>query len=271
MDEQEEEIKKAQVVQSLGPTLLTQHIAKASVGSGPGESVFDSGRHGPEQPPPSSAAAADSIMHGPEPAPPSRSRSILNYFKPSKAPPSSTASASASASASVPAAALPPPSSQEVELLAQKAANFAQASNPAKFKLYDSDEDDFYSDIDDDGGLGADVADALEHYQQLEAERLADSAHQVHDHLEAVSQQGLPLAHVRAQGERNKRSYSPTRTAGSPVPEVVRAVSHPTRRRLRSKSSAHKATYTETPGASSSGVEPRGRSTDPKIIRDFKL
>ena len=28
MDEQEEEIKKAQVVQSLGPTLLTQHIEK---------------------------------------------------------------------------------------------------------------------------------------------------------------------------------------------------------------------------------------------------
>ena len=76
MDEQEEEIKKAQVVQSLGPTLLTQHIAKASVGSGPGESAFDSGRHGPEEPPPSSATAADSIMHGPEPAPPSRTRSI---------------------------------------------------------------------------------------------------------------------------------------------------------------------------------------------------
>ena len=183
----------------MGPTLITQHIAKASVGSGPGESAFDSGRHGPEQPPPSSAAAADSSMHGPEPAPPSRARSILNYFKPSQAPPSSTASASASASA--PAAALPPPSSQDVELLAQKAANFAQASNPAKFNLYDSDEKDFYSDTEDDGGLGADVADALAHYQQLEAERLADSAHQVHDHLEAVAQQGPPLAHVRAQSE----------------------------------------------------------------------
>ena len=60
-------------------------------------------------------------MHGPEAAPPSRSRSILNYFKPGKAPPAN--SASASASASVPAAALPAPSSQDVQALAQKAAN----------------------------------------------------------------------------------------------------------------------------------------------------
>ena len=57
--------------------------------------------------------------------------------------------------------ALPPPPSLEVQLLAQKAANFAQASNPAMFNLYDSDEDDFNSDTEDDGGLGADVADAL--------------------------------------------------------------------------------------------------------------
>ena len=90
------------------------------------------------------------------------------------------------------------------------------------FNLYDQDDVEFYSDTEDDGGLGADVADALEHYQQLEAERLADSAHQVHDHLEVVAQQGMPLAHVRAQGERNKRSYSPMRRAGSPVPEVHR-------------------------------------------------
>ena len=129
------------------------------------------------------------------------------------------------------------------------------------FNLYDQDDEDFNSDTEGDGGVGADVADALAHYQQLEAERLADSAHQVHDHLEAVAQQGPPLAHVRAQSEVKKRSYSPTRTAVSPVPEVVRAESHPTRRRLRSKSSVPKATYTETPGASSSGVEPRGRST----------
>ena len=141
------------------------------------------------------------------------------------------------------------------------AANFAQASNPAMFNLYDQDDEDFFSDTEDAGGLGAHVADALAHYQQLEAERLADSAHQAHDHLEAVAQPGMPLAHVRAQGGRNKQSYSPTSTAVSPVPKVVRAESHPTRRRLRSKSSAHKATYTETPGASSSGVEPRGRST----------
>ena len=186
----------------------------------------------------------------------------MNYFKPSKAPPpSSTASASASASASVPAAALPPPSSQDVELLAQKAANFAQASNPAKFKLYDSDEEDFYSDTEDDGGLGADVADALAHYQQMEAERLADSAHQVHADLEAVTQQGPPIDHARAQGERKRRSYSPPRKAGSPAPQVVRAESQPTRRRIRGKTTVPKATYTETPGASSSGVEPRGRSS----------
>ena len=92
-------------------------------------------------------------MHGPEPAPPSRSRSILNYFKPSQAPPSSTASASvaavalpppsSTASASVAAAASPPPSSLEVQLLAQKTPNFAQASNPAMFNLYDQADDDF--------------------------------------------------------------------------------------------------------------------------------
>ena len=92
----------------------------------------------------------------------------------------------------------------------------------------------------------------------------------MHDHVEAVAQQGIPLAHARAQGERNKRSYSPTRTAGSPLLEVVRAESQPTRRRVRSKSSAPKATYTETPGASSSGVEPRVRSTDPKITWGLK-
>ena len=36
------------------------------------------------------------------------------------------------------------------------------------FKLYDSDDEDFYGDTEDDGGLGADVADALAHYQQLD-------------------------------------------------------------------------------------------------------
>ena len=150
------------------------------VGSGPSESVFDSGGNGAV-----AAVGGDvvgSVIHGPEPAPPSRTRSILNYLKPSQAPPSSTASAG------VAAAALPPPSSLEVQLLAQKAANFAQASNPAMFNLYDQDDKDFYSDTEDDGGLGADVADALAHYQQLEAERLADSAHQVHDHVQVVAQ-----------------------------------------------------------------------------------
>ena len=87
----------------------------------------------------------------------------------------------------------------------------------------------FYSDTEDDGGLGADVADALAHYQQLEAERLADSAHQVHDHLEAVAQQGPPLAHVRAQSEVKKQSPSPARPAAIPVAEdVERPQSQPT-------------------------------------------
>ena len=140
------------------------------------------------------------------------------------------------------------------------------------FNLYDSDEDEFYSETEDDGGLGADVADALAHYQQLEAERLADSAHQVHDHLEAVAQQGPPLAHVRAQSEVKQRSHSPTKPAAIPVAEdVERPQSQPTRRRMNSKGRAPKATYTETPGSSSSGVAPRGRSTEPKITRYFKL
>ena len=76
MDEQEEEIKKAQVVQSMGPTLHTQHIAQATVGSGPGDSVFDTGGNGV-----AAAIGGDvvgSVIHGPEPPPLSRTRSILN-------------------------------------------------------------------------------------------------------------------------------------------------------------------------------------------------
>ena len=51
----------------MGPTLLTQHIAKATVGSGPGDSVFDSGGNGV-----AAAVGGDamgSVIHGPEPAP----------------------------------------------------------------------------------------------------------------------------------------------------------------------------------------------------------
>ena len=62
---------------------------------------------------------------------------------------------------------------------------------------------------------------------------------QAHAHLDLVASQVLPIAHVREQGgggnthdERNKQSYSPTSTTttGSPVAEVVRAESQPTRR-----------------------------------------
>ena len=281
MDEQEEEIKKAHVMQSLGPTLLAQHIEKSSVGSGPGESVFNMGKHGPEPAPPatSAAAAADAVMHGPEPAPPKKT--IMSYFTSGKkAPPAS--SASASASASVPAAALPPPSAQDVQALAQKAANFAQASKPAVFQIFGQDDEDFHSgeeeededveemEEDDDDSLARELADALAQHDREEAEREKEFADQVKDHLDGVSQQGTPLAHSRAQSVATQRSPSPTKPAAIPVAQVERSESQPVRRRIRGKSSDPKATYTETPGASSSGAQARGRSRDPKATTNFK-
>ena len=74
LDDQDEEIKKAQVVQSIGATRLTQHIVNtSSAGSG-----------GPE-------TSASGPIHGPAPAPTSKTRSLLNYFRPSQAASSSSA------------------------------------------------------------------------------------------------------------------------------------------------------------------------------------
>ena len=64
-------------------------------------------------------------------------------------------------------------------------------ANPphAMLNLYDPDDDEFFSEPGDDGGVAAYVTDAIGHHQQLEAERLADAAHQVQGHLESVAQQ----------------------------------------------------------------------------------
>ena len=67
------------------------------------------------------------------------------------------------------------------------------------FNLYD--QDDFESvHSEEHEGVGADVSDAIDHYQQLEAERFADIALQAQANLDLVASQGLPLAYVRAQG-----------------------------------------------------------------------
>ena len=46
----------------MGSTLLTQHVAKATVGSGPGDSVFDSGGTGVA--PAGGGDAVGSVIHG---------------------------------------------------------------------------------------------------------------------------------------------------------------------------------------------------------------
>ena len=65
LDEQEETLNKAKIVEAIGATQLQHHIATTSTGSG-GDDVHDSG-----------------IIHGPEP-PPASSRSLLDYFRPSR-------------------------------------------------------------------------------------------------------------------------------------------------------------------------------------------
>ena len=130
-------------------------------------------------------------------------------------------------------------------------ANQARASTPAVtnpanppnkvFDLYDSDDEDFFSDT------GDDVTDAINHYQQLEAQRLADAAHHVHGHLDSVAQQ---LERPRNSSVMGSPSPSP-----APAPRVP---SQPLpKHRMRGKSKPP----VETPGASSSGAEPRGRSS----------
>ena len=89
---------------------------------------------------------------------------------------------------------------------------FSRANNPpttnpiippsATFDLYDDDESEFriYSvPSEEDGDLGAIVTDALDHYQQFEAERLASIAQQSHVHLESAASQTLPIAHAIAE------------------------------------------------------------------------
>ena len=64
LDDQDEEIKKAQVIQSIGATRLTQHIVNtSSAGSG-----------GPETSA-SASASASGPVHGPAPAPTSKTQS----------------------------------------------------------------------------------------------------------------------------------------------------------------------------------------------------
>ena len=46
-----------------------------------------------------------------------------------------------------------------------------------------------FSEPGDDSAIAADVADAIDHYQQLEGERFADAANQVHDNLDSVAHQ----------------------------------------------------------------------------------
>jgi len=72
------------------------------------------------------------------------------------------------------------------------------------FNLYDDDYESVQSD--EDGGLGADVTDALNHYQREEAERLASIAQQAHVHLDSVASQTLPIAHAVAAQRQSSSS-----------------------------------------------------------------
>ena len=64
------------------------------------------------------------------------------------------------------------------------------------FNLYDDDYESVQSD--EDGGLGADVTVALDHYQRLEAEKLAAIAQQAHLNLDSAATQTIDIAHARA-------------------------------------------------------------------------
>ena len=141
-------------------------------------------------------------------------------------------------------------------------ANQARATTPAVtnpanppnkvFDLFDSDEEDFFSDT------GDDVTDAINHYQQLEAQRLADAAHHVHGHLESVAQQLERPRNSEVMGSPSP-SPAPAPRVPSPSPAPApRVTSQPRpKHKIRGKSKPH----VQTPGASSSGAEPRGRSS----------
>ena len=58
MDEQEEALKKARIIEAVGATQLQQHLATTSTGGGDGDGMPDPG-----------------VMHGPEPRPASQPRS----------------------------------------------------------------------------------------------------------------------------------------------------------------------------------------------------
>ena len=141
LDEQEETLKKTRIVEAVGATQLQHHLATTSTGGGGGNDWHDLG-----------------IMHGPEPPPASRPRSLLNYFKPSEA----TASSSASG-AGQPPSTLQRPSFIDADLLTRNAAILARANNPATtnpispphaiFNHYDGDESEYSVYSVKDGGL----------------------------------------------------------------------------------------------------------------------
>ena len=232
LDEQEETLKKARIVEAIGETQLQHHLATTATGGGDGDGWHDPG-----------------VMHGPEPAPASQPRSLLNDFRPSQA-----ASSSSASGAGQPTSTLQRPSFIDSDLLARNAANYARANSPAitnpaspphaMFNLYDDND---YGSVhsEEDGGLGADVTDALDHYQQLEAERLASIAQQAHIHLDSAATQTLPIAHARAAKQQIQLSTIPD------IPghefKRIRRIADPT--------------YTETPGASSSGPAPPEKNT----------
>ena len=98
LDDQEEQIQKAKVFQSLAPTQLTQHIVSTSSGSG---------GDGPN-------------IAQPPPAPPSQS--LMSYFRPS-----STAASSTGATAPV---VLQSPSQLDAIEAQRNAAAFTRLNNP---------------------------------------------------------------------------------------------------------------------------------------------
>ena len=178
MNEQEETIKKAKVMESLAPTRLERHIATTSTGSGTGGATSSG----------SNDWTPGTVIFGPPP-PPALSRSLLDYFR----RPTRTEQATNRSNQGVQTMATSI-ESQGVQTAQTSSASQGVQTSPRitqLFNLYDDDKEE-------DGGLGATVTDALDQYQKLEAERLAALAQQAHVHLDSITSQTLPIAHESA-------------------------------------------------------------------------
>ena len=151
------------------------------------------------------------------------------------------------------------------------------------FNLYDDDYESVQSD--EDGGLGADVTDALDQYQRQEAERLASIAQQAHVHLDSVASQTLPIANAIAAQRQASSSITDRirqdredfkRLRPHRSPEVSQRPVEPPSDPVSSSSAAAPTTIQIGGASSSASVAPskvkRGRpqASDSEEIPKFK-